>query len=146
MKNDKLLLQVLLATVFGYVVACFESWLGTSTISDFLIGNLITILVALLAINSATLSIVLTKIREIIDKSNLPNKAFSNSKSQMMLSIKEQIVLIFITVILMTLHNANFIIVYKLSMYLNSILIGVFIFSIMILYDTAKSVFIILEF
>lgn len=145
MKSDRWLLQFLV-TVVGYLTAKLELFFGTINLSGFLINNLITILVALLAINSATLSIVLTKIREIIDKNNMSNDAFAKSKSEMMFSLKEQVALIIFSIPLIVLYKSKFIVLFNLSIVLNTCLISIFIFSIFILYDTAKSVFVVLEF
>lgn len=146
MKSDRWLLQFLVTVVVGYLTAKLELFFGTINLSGFLINNLITILVALLAINSATLSIVLTKIREIIDKNNMSNDAFAKSKSEMMFSLKEQVALIIFSIPLIVLYKSKFIVLFNLSIVLNTCLISIFIFSIFILYDTAKSVFVVLEF
>jgi len=145
-KSDRWLLQFLVTVVVGYLTAKLELFFGTINLSGFLINNLITILVALLAINSATLSIVLTKIREIIDKNNMSNDAFAKSKSEMMFSLKEQVALIIFSIPLIVLYKSKFIVLFNLSIVLNTCLISIFIFSIFILYDTAKSVFVVLEF
>jgi hypothetical protein len=52
----------------GLIVNFLVSWLKSNFISEFLTHNLITLLIALVAINTTTLSVVLTKIREIMDK------------------------------------------------------------------------------
>lgn len=146
MKNDKWLLQFLIAIIIGYLIAKLELFFGTINLSGFLVNNLIMILVALLAINSATLSIVLTKIREIIDNNNISNDVFAKSKDEMIFSLKEQVALIIFSIPLMILYKSKFIISFNLAIVVNACLISIFIFSIFILYDTAKSVFVILDF
>lgn len=63
MKNS-ILLNIFLSIGVGYLFTQLQIFLETKFLIDFLQNNLITLLVALIAINSATLSIVLTKIRE----------------------------------------------------------------------------------
>ncbi|MFW8696409.1 hypothetical protein, partial [Mesorhizobium japonicum] len=58
----------LISLGIGYVCEFAQSMGQSQYLNDFLKGNLITLLVALLAINSATMGIVLTKIRDLIDK------------------------------------------------------------------------------
>jgi len=103
------------------------------------------LLVALIAINSATLSIVLTKIRELMDKHM--NANFSATKSQMILSINEQIILIFFSIILIIVGEASSIKSNEhLKILVDVLICASFIYGIRILYDTAKSVFVILDY
>jgi hypothetical protein len=55
-------------------------------------SNITNLQVALLAVNAATLGIVLTKIRELIDKIG-KSEAFEATRKEMMMSIKEQVAL-----------------------------------------------------
>ncbi|WP_276897569.1 hypothetical protein [Helicobacter japonicus] len=102
----------------------------------------------MLAINSATLGIILTKIREIIDR--FPDKSdFSRSKKQMLLSIKEQIVLIMFSSIALILLGSC--IINKLrndivNLSFDALLIACFAYAVLILFDVAKSVFVLLDF
>jgi hypothetical protein len=114
---------------------------------DFLDKNLITILIALLAINLTTLSIVLTKIRELIDKNNLPSGVFENTQKEILFSIKEQIALIFLSLLFFIFLKSEFGKQYISIQLATEVLItSCFIYGIMILYDTAKSIFIIIDF
>ncbi|MCG6480726.1 hypothetical protein K6U43_13975, partial [Vibrio parahaemolyticus] len=51
----------------GFLAELANSWLGSEFLHKFLAQNLVTILIALLAINATTMGIVLTKIREMVD-------------------------------------------------------------------------------
>jgi hypothetical protein len=115
-------------------------------ITAFLKQNLVTILVALLAINCTTLGIVLTKLRELIDSSK-KGGAFSGTKKEMMRSINEQIVLIVTALVLLLIQDSKWLESHVCFTGLIQVLVmACFVFAIMILYDTAKSVFVILDY
>lgn len=140
------IINILVSISFGYIASLLQGVLDTFSISIFLVNNLTTLLVTLLAINSATLGIVLTKIRELID-SNAINANFDNTKREMFFSIKEQIWLIIISLILITLYQSKIIQNHvKIHDMCNVVMIGCFSYALLILYDVAKSVFIILDF
>ena len=84
----------LIALGGGFLIELCNGWLESEYLHKFLEENLITILVALLAVNAATMGIVLTKIRDLIDQNNAGSKYFLGVKMQMLLAVKEQIGLI----------------------------------------------------
>lgn len=131
----------------GYVCQIAQSMGQSQYLNEFLKGNLITLLVALLAINSATMGIVLTKIRDLIDKKGEGSEHFQSTKSQMLLSIKEQIALIVLAVIMLTVGGSNFI---NQNPDLKSgywvLISAIFVYAMVVLYDTAKSVIIIIDY
>ncbi|WP_082820310.1 hypothetical protein [Desulfuromonas sp. DDH964] len=130
----------------GFLAQIFQSSLNTEYLNKFLEQNLITILIALLAINSATLGIVLTKIRDLVEKYGNAS-CFNNIKNHMVLSVKEQICLIIVSIIFLTLLSSNKISCFSdLKLLLDSITVGIFAYSLFVLYDTAKSVLIIIDF
>lgn len=144
--KSHIFLNILISVGAGYLLAQIQMFLGTSYLTTFLKQNLITLLVALIAINSATLSIVLTKIRELIDKSG-QRGTFSNTKQQMILSINEQVMLIVIAMLLLIVQDSDFVKKYAdINIFLNILIIGCFIYALRVLYDTAKSVFVILDY
>ena len=129
--------------------ACFVQFFLYQIQSDFIFNflklNITNLQVALLALNTATLSIVLTKIREIIDKTS-QRTAFESTRKEMILSIKEQIALIAASLFIIAVEEAkNFPLEIPLDVF-QATLIASFIYSIFILYDTAKSVFVILDY
>jgi len=130
----------------GYLFAELQVFLETDFLIEFLKNNLISLLVALIAINSTTLSLVLTKIREISDK-NKNQLDFSNTRKQMILSINEQIVLIiFSTIFLMVLDSIFIKNHQEFSVLIHTLIISTFVYALIVLFDTAKSVFIILDY
>lgn len=143
----KLTLKNILASIgFSFVLIQFQYYVNSEYITSFLKENLITIIVSLLAVNTATTGIVLTKIRELIDNSQ--NKiSFTNSKNEMKKSIIEQIVLVILALFFLTLTGSGLI---KNSIQLQQIIdifcCTIFIYDLFILYDTSKSVFIIIDF
>lgn len=145
MKNN-IIFNILLSIGAGYLLTELQSFLGTSYLTSFLKQNLITLLVALIAINSATLSIVLTKVRELLDKSGQQG-AFTNTKKQMILSVNEQVVLIVVAMLLLIVQDSDFIKSHvEYVTFLNVLIIGCFVYALRILHDTAKSVFVILDY
>ena len=130
----------------GFLAQVFQTALKTDYLNNFLSQNLITILIALLAINSATLGIVLTKIRDLVEKHGNA-QCFNKTKQQMILSIKEQIVLIVFAVIFLTVVSSTIITAYtNLKMLFDSTVVAIFAYALIVLYDTAKGVLIIIDF
>lgn len=118
--------------------------IGSTYIFDFLRDNLINIQIGLLAINTATLGVVLTKLRDLVD-SGIPLSAFSKTRKEMLMSIKEQVALVVTSLALLSIGEATsmpFVVPIDL---LQILLIACFAYSLLILYDTAKSVFVVLE-
>ena len=93
----------------GFLAQFIQSWVGSCYLDTFLKNNLINLLVALLAINSATMGIVLTKIRELADKHNTSAGVFNSTKREMLISIKEQITLIIVGLVLLTIVESQYI-------------------------------------
>ena len=127
------------------VVQFFAYQVQSEFIFSFLKSNITNLQVALLAVNTATLGIVLTKIREIIDKTG-QRAAFDSTRNEMLLSIKEQVSLIAISLVILTLEAAKSLPVTVPAEVFQAALLASFIYSIFILYDTAKSVFVILDY
>lgn len=143
----QVLVNTLIALGIGYLCQLLQTVFQSQFLLTFLKGNLITLLIALLAINSATMGIVLTKIRELIDRAGTGNEVFQSTKDEMLLSIKEQIALIVVSVILLTIADSE---IAKKAAELQQIypvlLFSIFSYSIINLYDTAKSVLIIIDY
>lgn len=130
----------------GFLAELLNVWLGSKFLYVFFESNLITILVALLAVNAATMGIVLTKMRDLIDK-NGNAKAFTKTRSNMLLSIKEQIGLIILATFVLSVKSAPAIqSIENMPLLFNSIITGIFVYALLVLYDTAKGVLIIVDF
>lgn len=136
----------LISLSVGFLTEIVNGWLSTQFLSKFFEANLITILVALLAINAATMGIVLTKIRDLIDK-NGGAEFFQKTRAQMLLAVKEQIgLVVFATIILTIKSGAPISTIANMPFLLNSIVTGLFVYALIVLYDTAKSVLIIVDY
>lgn len=138
--------QSLLALGGGFLCQLGQDALASQYLNEFLKGNLINLLVALLAVNSATMGIVLTKLRELIEKHGHAD-AFHETRQQFLLSVKEQVALIFAAVVLLTVQASEFVIgIPNAPLFFGATLAGIFIYAMMILYDTAKGVLIIIDY
>lgn len=141
-----ILSQALKAIAIGFLMKIFSDWLNTDYLDKFFANNLITILVALLAINTTTLSIILTKIRELIDQHG-GGDFFAKTKANMLLTIKEQIALIVLAVIFLSAKDSILIAqTENMPLLLDTLTFAVFSYALMTLYDTAKCVFLILDY
>lgn len=130
---------------WAFVLYNVEAVLGSQFLCPFLRGNLVSLLIALLAINATSLGIVLTKIRDIMDRQGV-SKGFEKTQAVMLFSIKEQIVLIFVSVILLMLDGSKLIVGYdQVMVFVRVGVITCFVYAMMVLYDTAKSIFIVLK-
>jgi hypothetical protein len=122
--------------------------LATLLQSEFLIrfldANLITLLVALLAINTTTMSVIMTKMREITQN----NKAsFESSVKEMRLSIIEQVGLIGAAIIVQSLKASTGFMSLGTWMpfVISSLVVTIFFYALYILWDTANGIFVILR-
>lgn len=126
------------------ILVVFSKSIASLFLFEFIKNNLITILIALLAINTTTGSVVMTKLRDISDKNGVD---FSSTIGELRSSIVEQVVFIILGIILLILAGSPIILeLYEyMSEILNILLVSVFIGSLYNLYDTANSIFVILN-
>lgn len=142
--------QVLTTFMIALGIGCIcyqaQNFAQSHYLNGFLKDNLINLLVALLAVNSATMGIVLTKIRELTDKHGSP-ESFTETKEHMLLSIREQIGLIASAIVLLTASSSAYISENEnIKPVIATLIITVFAYSLMNLYDMAKSVLVILDY
>ncbi len=119
--------------------------LKSSYISSFLDTNLVLIIIALMAINTTTTSIIMTKLREIAEQYG---NDFNTTMHEMRKSVCEQVWLLITSFLLFILKHS--IVVQENVPYYNFIfdvlILSIFCFAVHILYDTADAAFIILKF
>ncbi len=144
-----MMISIIKNTFLSIGIASATQWvlstLNSNYLFEFLKQNIVNIQIGLLAINTSTLSIILTKLRDLID-SGLPHNTFTSTKKEMFLSIKEQIFLIITSLVILSLAEAkNLPFLISVNVF-QTILIACFVYELMILYDTAKSIFILLEY
>lgn len=117
--------------------------IGVYFMGEFMRSNLLNILITLMAINTATVAVILSKLYEISKQYNQKiNDAFKNTKAQLLLSVREQVTLIGAALILSILSKKN---TWSfepalINAGLEILLSTVFIYSLFILYDTAVAV------
>lgn len=109
----------------------------------YLKDNLLTILLAFLAINTATLGHLSAKIQDIIVE--YKNLDFTDTIREMKKSLLEQIILIILTVILIIVDNGENVQFKLKTELLYTFFLAIFIYALDILWDTGKSVFIIVD-
>lgn len=129
----------------GAALNSFSSLIKSDFLSKFLDQNLILLLVAGLAINAITINVILKKMREITDKN--PKADFNRTMRAMKQATTEYICLIGSAVILQVIKGSTIVFEYLpyVLFIVDSLLIAIFAFLIQILYDTAKSLYVISE-
>lgn len=125
-------------------IVMVSSLLGSNFIYGFLDTNLVTLLVALAAINTTTLGVVMTKLREVSLSYHVD---FARTIHDMRVSVKEQIILIAGSLVVQIAASSPLVpseIIYQ--QVVNILLIAVFIYALYLLYETANMIFVVLEF
>ena len=125
-------------------VGALSHWLKSPYLASFLDTNLILLLVALLAINTTTVSVIMTKLRELSKKPS----DFARTTASLKVSIIEQVILIVISVVFLMLKNSQ-VVVARLphsNLVFEVALLAVFCYAIHVLYDTAMGVFVLIRF
>lgn len=135
-KNISLTLLISIGIV--YICNIIES----SNIFTYLDSNLLTMLLAFLAINTATLGHLAAKIQDIIVI--YPQMNFDGTLKEMKKSLVEQVIMIAVAIIVIILRNSNVYVNLKKEI-LDVLSVSVFLYAINVLWDTGKSVFIIIE-
>jgi len=136
----------LLSLGAGFLAQLSQNWLGSQYFTEFLKANLINILIALLAVNSATMGIVLTKIRDLVDRHG-HGETFARTRRQMLLSVREQVVLVSAAILILTIwQSPHFKSISNIDLFFGACTIAIFVYGMSVLYDTAMSVLIIIDF
>ncbi|MFZ7320619.1 hypothetical protein ACLS0R_08140 [Comamonas jiangduensis] len=126
------LIQPIISSVISIPFFVCDKYFGEENLDNFLNSNLITILITLLAINSATIGLIISRIISIAEKTK--NKdIFKNTISQINISIKEQFLLIFASIAVISMTGIDF-----LGQLTNYLKIFFLVYSIMILKDIAE--------
>jgi uncharacterized membrane protein YhaH (DUF805 family) len=130
--------------VIGSVLQGIGMALNSNFLSEFLTNNLIALLIALLAINITTLSVLVTKMNDLATSKGVQ---FPVTILEMRISINEQVALIASAVFVQILNgSASFKLLLPYSNFiLPTLLAAILVYAIDILRDTAASVFVILR-
>ena len=132
--------------VISFIICVVSDYIKSSFLSNFLITNIINLQITLLAINTATLGLIISKIYEILKEYPLIDLA--QPIKEMKVTLKEQIILIgisFMSLILLNNNLENIIDFEHKKLILNIILLSVLVYCIDILRDTGKAVFVIID-
>jgi hypothetical protein len=111
----------------------------------YLRDKIVELLITLMAINTATISVVVAKLHEISSKEGL---SFEKTIKEVRISLLEQIILIIVSVLLLIFYNSPTIrnsFKYH-DLFFNTLFVAVFIYAIDILRDTGVAIFEIIKF
>jgi len=129
--------------IIAFIICIISKYLKSEFLLKYLSENIIGLLLTLLAINTATLGLIASKIQDMLSK--YPKMSFKKTTKEMKFSLTEQVVLIIVSVIALIILNSSLIQFDYKELVFNTILVGVLIYSISILWDTGKAVFIIID-
>lgn len=129
--------------ILAFIICLISNYLESDFLFKYLTDNIIGLLLTLLAINTATLGLIASKIQDMLDKH--PKISFKNTTREMKFSLTEQVVLVIISVLTLIILNSGKILFEQKELILNTILVSILIYSVNILWDTGKSVFIIID-
>ena len=136
--------------ILGFFLTGVNCFLKSNFLQGFFENDLLTILIALLGLNIATLGIVFSKLEEIsenVKKNKGIEISFEKTQREAFLSIKEQMWMIIITVCFSIISSSPYSQRYELIWYVSQGILGtVFVWALFVLYDTSSAVFKVLNF
>jgi hypothetical protein len=137
--------SILAIVAAGTLFNAIALWLKSDVVSRYLCENIVIILITLLAINIATISVIMTKLKEIVDKFG---GDFEATISEMRISVREQLILIVVAFFALMLRGSAVVqaAVEYHAFILDSVIMSVLIYALDILRDTGNSIFHILDF
>lgn len=138
--------SISLYLVIAFALSYSSDKLESPFLQNFLSVNLINILITLLAINTATVSILLSKLNEISQNNNAFD--FNENYKELKKSLIEQICLIILAVVVGILSSSKLIQSYlsNCQLIMDTANIFIFVYSIDILRDTGISIFSLTKF
>src|SRR5258706_13148333 len=123
--------NISVSVLLGMIVNSLSSWIGSHFLLKFLNNNLIILLIALMAIKTTTMSVMMTKMSEMKERYKID---FPQTRREMMACIYEQVVLICVAVVIQIVTdspkvmqlgpNSDFI--------FSSLLVAVFIYAMLV--------------
>jgi hypothetical protein len=126
------------------LVFCYASYLVQSkSLFQYLSDNIVGLLLTLLAINTATSGLIASKMQDLV--STFPTFNFQDSIKQMKVSLLEQIILIIGSVIIIIMQGSPVLKFPHKDFTLDVLLVTIMVYSIAVLWDTGKAVFIVIE-
>lgn len=143
MRRFKSVFQTLTTvTVVAIGIQWFSSLIESSFFSDFLERDLITLLIALLAINVTTISVIISKMQELAGQGRLDQTRVID---EMQFSIVEQIALLVLASLLLVIKKSFWLAsnATDLASKIEISLIATLVYAIWILFNTGSSIFVI---
>ena len=137
--------NIVFVFVIGFVFTWLVKWLGSDFLTRFYGQNLISLLVALFAINTATRSIIMSKLKEVAQKDGININATINELKK---SVFEQLGLLILAVVVQILASSETLAKWAelRSFWTSVVSTAIFAYAIYIIYDTSNSSFIILDY
>lgn len=133
--------------IIAISVNTFSHLLGTKYLFTYLSSNILTIQITLMAISTAIRGLVVSKLQDINKK--FPEKSLKPITKALLFSFKEQICLLAISIILILISDSKITNLFLHKNYydfaIEVLLFSVFIYAIDILWDTGKSIFLIVD-
>ena len=129
--------------ILGFIVVLISIWIKSDFLFSYLQNSIIGLLLTLLAINTATLGLIASKMQDMLEKH--VGLSFEKTIKEMKFSLIEQIVLIAVSITSLMLLGSSIIIFEYKEILVNSLLTSVLLYAIHILWDTGKAVFVIID-
>jgi len=139
----QVLKQVIVFITFGFVANGLTNYLESEFLNTFLNGNLVLVLIALLAINATTAGLILTRISDITQRRT--EAEFSKTCIELKRSTGEQLALVVLAILFQVLKSSPSVVAgLPHALYIfESCLVGIFVFALYILWDTACAIYVI---
>ncbi|WP_149912710.1 hypothetical protein [Sphingobacterium cavernae] len=119
------------------------NFIESTFLGEFLKKDVLTILIALFGLNIAILSILITKLSDV--KKQLASIDITEISYEMKFSMVEFIVNISLAVVSLIFYNSNSIVFPYKELLFQSTLLSTLIYSLVIIWDTGKSIFILID-
>jgi hypothetical protein len=129
--------------ITSYAICYGAYYVNSNSLFIYLNNNIVGLLLTLLAINTATSGLIASKMQDLV--SNFPAFNFQETVKQMKVSLLEQIVLITGSVVILIIQGSKIIKFPHKDFTLDVLLVTIMIYSIAILWDTGKAVFVVID-
>ena len=139
----KYLTRIFNFLLLGFLITIISCYLKSTFPLSFLRSNIVTLSLTLLAINTATLGLLSTKIQDVY--LNYKGADFAETVKEMRKSLVEQVVVIALSVIVLIFDSNKVIQIGIKDIITTSLLSTALIFDIYILWDTGNAVFVLLD-
>lgn len=129
--------------IISFAICYAAYFVQSKSLFLYLSNNIVGLLLTLLAINTATSGLIASKMQDLV--STFPTFNFQDSIKQMKISLLEQIVLILGSVIILIMQGSQVLKFPHKDFTLDVLLVTIMVYSIAILWDTGKAVFVVIE-